>query len=100
MAFRPMHIVAKNGARVNIFEDLHEIMLLDRKNSGNIGLSQTDKKTIHRFGSRLIMVAGIEAPLDLVDELFEEGNISSEFAAYLRTAWMPMIGMWTEMASD
>jgi hypothetical protein len=33
----------------------------------------------------------------LIDDLFEEGDISQGFAAYLRSAWMPLVAEWASM---
>jgi hypothetical protein len=94
MAFRQFHITGTNGVRVDITSNLQKILWLDNRGRGDLELSEENKQLIRQFGTKLIMVAGIEEPFDLVDELFEEGDISHEFAAYLRSAWMPLIAEW------
>jgi hypothetical protein len=82
-------IMATSGKEVDITEQMDKIFnICDRDDY----LDPYYTKFLRKFGLQLILVAGPDAPLELIDDY--EDEMSADFAAFLREIWSALIAEW------
>jgi len=71
-------ITALNGREVDITTEISRLIRVGRYYRAADDLDPRDRKFLHRFGWGLIQVCGPAAPLDLVDDMLGEEEISGD----------------------
>jgi len=80
-------IMATNGARVDVTEELWQIVSIGRWSQHSGIISIDDVRFLQRIGRNLTTIAGPDAAGHVIDGLLMDGNISPPFANYLRSEW-------------
>jgi hypothetical protein len=87
-------ITALNGTQIDITPQVSKLLWIGNPRVGDMDLTPKDRKFIIEFGRKLVLVGGPACPVDLIETLAHDGDITEEFANHLRTAWGSLAEKW------